>query len=185
MPFGSFTTSPVVVLQLQPRPQIDALGRLLVIDDDFRGQAGHFVHPLDQRDALDQVEIFHLAGALGDDRQGVWIPLRQFLAAHDLRPIIRPAAARRTARGTARAHGRVSSASTISQLRDITTGTSWLFCTTLRFFTRRDAFVRRLHGGLLGATLRRATDMEGAHGQLRARLADRLRRDHAHRLADD
>ena len=31
--------------------------------------------------------------------------------------------------------------------------------------------------------LRRAADVEGAHGQLRARLADRLRRDHADRLA--
>jgi hypothetical protein len=29
-----------------------------------------------------------------------------------------------------------------------------------------------------------AADMEGAHGQLRAGLADRLRRDDAHRLAD-
>ena len=33
-------------------------------------------------------------------------------------------------------------------------------------------------------TLRRTTDVEGAHRQLRARLADRLRGDHAHRLAD-
>src|SRR6185437_4180732 len=30
----------------------------------------------------------------------------------------------------------------------------------------------------------RATDVEGAHRQLRARLADRLRGDHADRLAD-
>ena len=37
---------------------------------------------------------------------------------------------------------------------------------------------------LLRTSLRCATDMEGAHGQLRARLADRLRRDDAHRLAD-
>ena len=31
--------------------------------------------------------------------------------------------------------------------------------------------------------LRRAADVEGAHGELGARLADRLRRDDAHRLA--
>src|SRR5205085_658770 len=30
---------------------------------------------------------------------------------------------------------------------------------------------------------RRTSDMEGPHGQLRARFADRLRRDHANRLA--
>ena len=33
--------------------------------------------------------------------------------------------------------------------------------------------------------LRRAADVEGAHGELRARLADRLRGDDADRLADD
>ena len=69
-------------------------------------------------------------------------------------------------------------------MRDITTGVPWLFITTLRFFTVTDAFVARLHARLLGATLRRAADVEGAHGKLRARLADRLRGDHAHRLAD-
>ena len=49
---------------------------------------------------------------------------------------------------------------------------------------RDRAFVARLHARLLGAALRRAADVEGAHGQLRARLADRLRGDHADRLAD-
>ena len=37
---------------------------------------------------------------------------------------------------------------------------------------------------LLGAALHRAADVEGAHGQLGARLADRLRGDDADRLAD-
>ena len=45
-----------------------------------------------------------------------------------------------------------------------------------------------LHGGLdrglLRPALRRPADMEGAHGQLRARLADRLRCNHTDRLAD-
>src|SRR5205085_9925822 len=40
----------------------------------------------------------------------------------------------------------------------------------------------RLDERLLG-DLRRAADVERAHGELRARLADRLRRDHADRLA--
>jgi hypothetical protein len=35
-----------------------------------------------------------------------------------------------------------------------------------------------------GRTRCRTTDVEGAHRQLRARLADRLRGDHADRLAD-
>ena len=43
---------------------------------------------------------------------------------------------------------------------------------------------RRLDRGLLGAALHRAADVEGAHGELGARLADRLRGDDADRLAD-
>src|SRR5262249_30802145 len=46
------------------------------------------------------------------------------------------------------------------------------------------AFVSRLERRLLGAHLTDAADVERAHGQLRTRLADRLRGDHAHRLAD-
>ena len=38
--------------------------------------------------------------------------------------------------------------------------------------------------GLLGAALDRAADVEGPHRELRARLADRLSGDDAHRLAD-
>ena len=37
---------------------------------------------------------------------------------------------------------------------------------------------------LLDAPGRRAADVEGAHRELGARLADRLRRDHADRLAE-
>src|SRR5579875_590305 len=43
---------------------------------------------------------------------------------------------------------------------------------------------RRFDRGLLGAALHRTADMEGAHRQLRARLADRLRRNDADGLAD-
>ena len=39
----------------------------------------------------------------------------------------------------------------------------------------QDTFVAHFERGLLGAPARGATDMEGAHRQLRARLADRLR----------
>src|SRR5689334_24435940 len=41
-----------------------------------------------------------------------------------------------------------------------------------------------LDRGLLGAALHRTADMEGAHGELGPGLADRLRGDDAHRLAD-
>src|SRR6185436_16421678 len=45
------------------------------------------------------------------------------------------------------------------------------------------AVVRRLDLRRAG-NLRRAADMEGTHGELGARFADRLSGDHAHRLAD-
>src|SRR5581483_59707 len=48
----------------------------------------------------------------------------------------------------------------------------------------QEPFVARLERRLLGATARGAADVEGAHRELRARLADRLRRDDADRLAE-
>ena len=56
--------------------------------------------------------------------------------------------------------------------------------TTLRFLIARVRIEGRLDARLLGAALDRAADVEGAHGELGARLADRLRRDDADRLAD-
>src|SRR5262249_25243815 len=46
------------------------------------------------------------------------------------------------------------------------------------------AVMARLDVGLLGAALCRAADVESAHGELGARLADRLGGDDADRLAD-
>ena len=102
----------------------------------------------------------------------------------DLRPVIGRAAARRTARGAAPSRGRPRRAARISVLRPITTGRPAELMTTLRFLISTLRVERRLDRGLLGAALRRAADMEGAHRQLRAGLADRLRRDDADRLAD-
>ena len=46
------------------------------------------------------------------------------------------------------------------------------------------ALAARLDVRLLDAPRRRAADVEGPHRELRARLADRLRGDHADRLAE-
>ena len=55
----------------------------------------------------------------------------------------------------------------------------------LRVAQADDAFGARLERALLDlAARRRATDVERAHRELGARLADRLRRDDADRLAD-
>ena len=124
------------------------------------------------------------AFALGDDRQGVGIPLRQLAGPSSPWRRRRPAAWRRRACGGAPARGPDSSTSTISQLRPITTGTPSLLTTTLRFLICTVRIERGLDARLLGAALHRAADVEGAHGELGARLADRLRGDDADRLAD-
>src|SRR5439155_8057854 len=46
-----------------------------------------------------------------------------------------------------------------------------------------EALVAGLERGLLGPSARCSADVEGPHGELRSRLADRLRRDDADRLA--
>ena len=59
----------------------------------------------------------------------------------------------------------------------------WLSRTRRGLISRSVAVDRRLDLRLLGLALRRAADVEGAHGQLGAGLADRLRGDDADRLA--
>ena len=124
-----------LVLELQTRPQIHALGGLLVVHDHLRGEAGDLVHALDQRHAFQQVDILDLAGALGDDRQGVRVPLRKLLRAADLLALVhqQPCAVGHAEAGALALP--LSSLSTSSQLRDMTTGVPWLFITTLRFLT--------------------------------------------------
>jgi hypothetical protein len=58
-----------------------------------------------------------------------------------------------------------------------------LFFTTLRFF-ERTLPSNAASSDDCSRHLRRAADVEGTHGQLRARLADRLRGDDADRFAD-
>ena len=76
-----------------------------------------------------------------------------------------------------------SSTTTTCMLRLMTMSSPWAFFTVLRLIEADRAVMRRFHHRLLGH-LRRAADVERAHGELRARLADGLRRDDADRFAD-
>ena len=66
----------------------------------------------------------------------------------------------------------------------MTTGTPWLFIDDVAVVDLERAVEGGLDARLLRTALRRAADVEGTHGELRARLADRLRGDDADRLAD-
>ena len=71
-----------------------------------------------------------------------------------------------------------------SPLRFMTMSVPSFFLATFTFSELHHAGVAVLHGGLLGAPGGGAADVEGAHGELGARLADGLGGDDADRLAD-
>ena len=77
----------------------------------------------------------------------------------------------------------MSSTRTSSLCRFITTQWSF-FLTSWMLLSLTGALVARLERALLGTDLTDATDVERTHRQLRAGLTNRLRRDHADRLAD-
>ena len=68
--------------------------------------------------------------------------------------------------------------------RFMTTRSPFLFLTVVRFWNLSGARILGFEGGLLGGEARGAADVEGAHGELGAGLADGLGGDDAHRQAD-
>ncbi len=142
-----------------------------------------FVDHLAHRHAFDEVDVDRLARLLGDDRQGVRIPLGQLLALGDLGIVVDQQARAvwhamlgalalvgidQDQLGVAAHHDR----NALAVHHDV----------AVAHLDR--AVVAGLDVRLLRATLGGAADVEGTHGELGARLADRLRGDDAHRLAD-
>jgi len=165
------------------RTQVAAARLPLPVDHDPVGDARRVVDHLAHRHALDEIDIDRLTRLFGDDRQGVRIPLGELLALRDDRLAVDQQA--RTVRhamlgplalgavdqhdlGVAAHHDRHARAV------DDDVAVAHLDGTV----------VARLDVRLLRATLRGAADVEGTHRELRARLADRLGGDDAHRLAD-
>src|SRR5262245_12769114 len=145
------------------------------------GDAGRFVERLRHRLALDQVLEGDRALDLGEDRPGIGIPLRDALAALDL-VIILDQQARAVLDAMHRALGPVG----IEYGDDHIAGHGdrlpvGVLHHVLVLDLDRAVEVRLDHRLL--RDLRGAADMERAHGELRARLADRLRGDDAYRLA--
>src|SRR6516164_1826421 len=170
----------VLVLDRDRRVQIDAAAGTPV-GHHALGDTGRFVECLRHRLALDQVLEADRALDLGEDRPGIRIPLRDALPALDLVVLVD-----QHARAVLDAvHGALG-AVRIEHADDHIAGHGdRLPVGILHHVLVLDldrAVEVRLDDRLL-RDLRRAADMERAHGELRARLADRLRGDDAHRLA--
>src|SRR5690606_35710178 len=139
------------------------------VDDLALGDAGRFVDRLAERLAVDEIDIVHRSVDFGEDRPRIRIPLGNALAAaHDVAIVhLEPAAIGNAVHGPFRAvlvdHG----------YREVAGHDHELALRTphdLAVLDLYGPFEVRFDERLLGK-LRRAADMERAHGELRARLA--------------
>ena len=153
------------------------------VDDDEAREARDLVHLLVHRHALDDVLEADLAGLLGEDREGVGVPLDERLALLDLLVLLH-------------LHARAVddlvalAVAALGVLHDERPGpvhddqAAVLGLDDLQALELHHAGVAGLEGRLLGDARRRAADVERPHRQLGAGLADRLRGDDAHRQAE-
>src|SRR5262249_12421791 len=156
---------------------------LRVLDHHLASQAGDLVELFPDRHALEDVLVFDPTGELREDRVGERIPLDQHGARLDLLVGLHL--------DLGAVHDRIARA-----LAAPVVGHA-----DLAVAVRRDQVAVAVHdgaevvvlhdAGALGLVLgrfddaaRRTADVEGSHRELRARLADRLRGDDAHRLAE-
>src|SRR6185312_1174321 len=151
------------------------------VDDHALGDAGRLVELLRHRQPVHQVLESDFALDFREDRPRVGIPLGDALAALDLVAVL-DAHARAVRNAVMRALGAVG----VDDRDDhVAHHRHHLAIGILGDVGRAEddlAVEVRLDERLLG-DLRRAADVERAHGELGARLADRLRRDDADRLA--
>src|SRR4029079_2465610 len=173
----------LLVLDGDSRPQIHATRGSTPIDDHRVGDTGRLILPLADRHAFDQILEVDNALHRGEHRAGIGVPLGEAIAALDLGAVVHAQmrAVRQPVHGTLGAvligHDQDGVAA-----HDHEAALAVLHHVALLDLHR--AVEVRLQGRLidnLGA--RHTAQMEGAHGELRARLADRLRGDDAHGLA--
>ena len=140
--------------------------------------AGHFVHLLLQRQAVDQVLKVNRAGDLGEDRERIRIPFEQVLVGLDRSAVFRQNAGAVNhliallLAGLVVHHGDDAVAVHGDQFAGLTAN-------RLNADVLGESVELRILRGLLVDSRSRSTDVERTHSELRARLADGLRRDHA------
>src|SRR6202035_5841190 len=180
---AEFEDLAVLALDHQRRAQVllAAGGGRTPIDDHALGDAGRLVERLGQRLTFDQVLIADRAVDLGEDRPRIRVPLGDALAALDVIALVdlQPRAIGDAVHGALGAVGITDGNDEVAAHRD---QVAVRVLGDVAVLDRDGAFKVQLDERLPG-DLRRAADMERAHGELGARLADRLRGDDAHRLA--
>ena len=156
----------------------------LRVDDHQRRQARDLVDLLGHGDAFLDVLELRLAGELGDDRAGQRIPVGQHRAGLDLLVGLD------VERGAVRHLVALALAAVLVGDDDLAgTRDHHQLALAVGHVAHRgveadDAVALGVHAVGHRRARRRTADVEGAHRQLRARLADRLRGDHADGLAD-
>src|SRR5206468_4329963 len=154
-----------------------------VLDDDLAREAGDLVELLAHGHAFHDVLVLHLAGELGEDRVGERIPLDEHRALLDL--------LLRLDLQLGAVYDRVALALPAALVGHadlaVAVGGHEIAVAVhdrAQVVELHDARALGLVLGSLDDAARRAADVEGPHRELRARLADRLRGDDAHRLAE-
>ena len=158
-----------------------ARGARAPVDDHALGNAGRLVERFRHRQAVDQVFELDRAFDLGQDRPGVGIPLGDTLAALDLVAIL-DAHARAVRDAVMRALGAVGVDDRDDHVAHHRHNLVVRVLGDVLALELDLAVEVRLDERLLG-DLRRAADVERAHGELGARLADRLSGDDTNRFA--
>src|SRR5690606_761880 len=157
------------------RTQVRAARAGAPVGDHALGDAGGLVGLFLDRQAFDQVLEADHAGHLGEDRGGVRVPLGQTLAAPDIRPVLDADA------GAVRDLVRLAVLAVHDHGDDDVAAHGHQVAVRGRN-GRADDLGDTGVGRLVERGFRhlsRTADVEGTHGQLGARLADRLSRDDA------
>src|SRR5438105_3680558 len=166
---------------------LDADARLRLgvaaLDDRLAGEAGDLVELLVHGHALDDVREADGAAHLGDDGRRERVPLRELGADLDLLAFLHvQLGAVDDVVALALAAVLIGDHQLAVAVHD--DGRAVLALDRLQRVEVHHARVPVFDGARFRAPRGRAADVEGAHGELRTRLTDRLRGDHAHRLAD-
>src|SRR5690348_7182722 len=181
---GQFQVLALLVFQTHRRTQVLGIAAAaLRIGDHHAFETGQLVDRRLHGHAIDEVDVAHPARHLGDDRVGMRIPVRDRLASLDLGTV--PGR-----EGRAVGDLVALALTTLDVDQADVAGTRDRNQMALRMLHGLQVVELQRAGGLDGHVVHRgrarsrAADVEGTHRQLGAGFADRLRGDHANRLAD-